>query len=147
MPTAAVPRRPPPRTYISPPPPSHPLLAPAQDDLLYEEELLRNPYSLKMWLRYLDARKDAPARRRYLLYERALKSLPGSYKASAADPTTPASCHRGPVVAGSQPAQGQPLCGRRAGRRRSPWLPRCRCARRYLAPPYPPSAALARLPD
>uniref|UniRef100_A0A061S5R0 Pre-mRNA-splicing factor SYF1 n=1 Tax=Tetraselmis sp. GSL018 TaxID=582737 RepID=A0A061S5R0_9CHLO len=55
-------------------------LMPTDEDLLYEEELLRNPYSLKLWWRYLDARKDATEKRRYLLYERALKSLPGSYK-------------------------------------------------------------------
>jgi hypothetical protein len=47
---------------------------------LYEEELLRNPYTLKLWWRYLEARKGAESRRRYLLYERAVKSLPGSYK-------------------------------------------------------------------
>ncbi|CAL8465590.1 g5126 [Coccomyxa elongata] len=33
-----------------------------------------------MWWRYLEARRDAPARRRYILYERALKALPVSYK-------------------------------------------------------------------
>lgn len=55
-------------------------LMPTDEDLLYEEELLRNPYSLKLWWRYLDARKDASPKRRYLLYERALKTLPGSYK-------------------------------------------------------------------
>ncbi len=58
-------------------------LQPSDEDLLYEEELLRNPYSLKMWWRYLEARRDAPARRRYILYERALKALPVSYKVSA----------------------------------------------------------------
>ena len=47
--------------------------------VLAQEELLRNPYALKMWLRYLDARKGAPPRKRYLLYERALRALPGSY--------------------------------------------------------------------
>eukprot|EP00891_Asterochloris_glomerata_P006475 jgi/Astpho2/6475/fgenesh1_pm.00096_%23_6_t len=55
-------------------------LMPQDDDLLYEEELLRNPYSLRMWWRYLEARQKAPVRRRTLLYERALKALPGSYK-------------------------------------------------------------------
>ncbi len=59
-------------------------LMPTDDDLLYEEELLRNPYSLKMWWRYIQARTDATAKRRYLLYERALKALPGSYKVSSA---------------------------------------------------------------
>lgn len=33
-----------------------------------------------MWLRYLDARKSASARKRYLLFERAVAALPGSYK-------------------------------------------------------------------
>jgi pre-mRNA-splicing factor SYF1 len=55
-------------------------LLPGEADLLYEEELLRNPYNLKMWARYLDARKAAAPRRRALLYERALRALPGSYK-------------------------------------------------------------------
>ncbi|CAD7697059.1 unnamed protein product [Ostreobium quekettii] len=55
-------------------------LMPGEDDLLYEEELLRNPYSMKLWWRYIGARKHAPAKRRYLLYERAVKALPGSYK-------------------------------------------------------------------
>ena len=55
-------------------------LLPNDEDLLYEEELLRNPFSLKMWWRYIEARKHVSPRRKYLLYERALKSLPGSYK-------------------------------------------------------------------
>ena len=58
-------------------------LLPNDEDLLYEEELLRNPYSLKMWWRYIDARKHVSNRRKYLLYERALRSLPGSYKVRA----------------------------------------------------------------
>lgn len=62
-------------------------LQPSDEDLLYEEELLRNPYSLKMWCRYLEARKGAPARRRYILYERALKALPVSYKVRTHRPT------------------------------------------------------------
>ncbi len=55
-------------------------LMPSDEDLLFEEELLRNPYNLKMWGRYLQARTDAPAKRRNLLYERAIRALPGSYK-------------------------------------------------------------------
>lgn len=58
---------------------------PDEEDLLYEEELLRNPYSLKMWCRYLEARKGATARRRQGIYERALKALPVSYKVRGAD--------------------------------------------------------------
>lgn len=67
-------------------------LMPSDEDLLYEEELLRNPYSLKLWWRYLDARKDAVPKRRYLLYERALKTLPGSYKVRCPAPAT-SPCH------------------------------------------------------
>lgn len=55
-------------------------LLPDREDLLYEEELLRNPYSLKMWWRYLEDRKGSPLKKRFLLYERALAALPGSYK-------------------------------------------------------------------
>lgn len=69
-------------------------LLPKPEDLLYEEELARNPFSLKMWLRYIQARTDASAKRRYLLYERALRSLPGSYKVGAGRQitTTTAGC-------------------------------------------------------
>jgi pre-mRNA-splicing factor SYF1 len=55
-------------------------MLPTEEDLLYEEELLRNPYSLKMWTRYIDAREGVAERRRHVLFERALKALPGSYK-------------------------------------------------------------------
>lgn len=55
-------------------------LYPSQEDLFYEEEILRNPYSLKLWWRYVKARGDAPAKKRHVLYERALRALPGSYK-------------------------------------------------------------------
>lgn len=55
-------------------------MLPTEEDLLYEEELLRNPYSLKMWTRYIDARQGVAERRRHVLFERALKALPGSYK-------------------------------------------------------------------
>ncbi|KAM7476712.1 hypothetical protein LguiB_023955 [Lonicera macranthoides] len=55
-------------------------LYPSQDDLLYEEELLRNPFSLKLWWRYLIARTESPFQKRSIIYERAVKALPGSYK-------------------------------------------------------------------
>jgi hypothetical protein len=44
------------------------------------QEIARNPYSLKAWLRYLEAKTQARPVKRYLIYERALKFLPGSYK-------------------------------------------------------------------
>ncbi|KAJ1619393.1 hypothetical protein T492DRAFT_890395 [Pavlovales sp. CCMP2436] len=49
-------------------------------DILYEEDLLRNAFSLKYWMRYLDAKRKTPAASRNVLFERALKHLPGSYK-------------------------------------------------------------------
>ncbi|KAK2704962.1 pre-mRNA-splicing factor syf1 homolog isoform X2 [Artemia franciscana] len=52
----------------------------SEEDLPYEEEILRNPFSVKHWLRYIDHKKDAPKKIVNLLYERALKELPGSYK-------------------------------------------------------------------
>ncbi|KAI3448910.1 hypothetical protein Pfo_005575 [Paulownia fortunei] len=55
-------------------------LYPSEDDYLYEEEVLRNPNSLKLWWRYLIARSEAPFKKRAIIYERALKALPGSYK-------------------------------------------------------------------
>ena len=55
-------------------------LYPNEEDLIYEEELLRNPYNMKMWLRYIGARKEASPKKRHVLYERALRALPGSFK-------------------------------------------------------------------
>ena len=55
-------------------------LMPKEEDLLYEEELLRTPHVMRLWWRYLEARKDATTKRRYLIYERAVRALPGSYK-------------------------------------------------------------------
>jgi pre-mRNA-splicing factor SYF1 len=49
-------------------------------DLSYEEDVLQNPYSLKSWLRYLVFKINAPPHIRFVLYERALVHLPGSYK-------------------------------------------------------------------
>lgn len=51
-----------------------------EGDLLYEEDILRNAYSLKYWWRYMDAKKRSPARQRNVVAERALKYLPGCYK-------------------------------------------------------------------
>ncbi|XP_062622386.1 pre-mRNA-splicing factor SYF1-like [Saccostrea cucullata] len=51
-----------------------------EDDLPFEEEILRNPYSVKSWLRYLEFKKEAPRTTVNLIYERSLKELPGSYK-------------------------------------------------------------------
>jgi pre-mRNA-splicing factor SYF1 len=42
-----------------------------------EEELLRTPYNIKTWLRYVHLVRNEPARVRYTVYERALKLLPG----------------------------------------------------------------------
>lgn len=46
----------------------------------YEEEILRNAYSIKHWMRYVDHKKNASKHVINQVYERALKQLPGSYK-------------------------------------------------------------------
>ena len=56
------------------------------EDLAYEEEVARNPYSVRAWVRYIAFKQTsnlAPRARAFavdLLYERALRVLPGSYK-------------------------------------------------------------------
>jgi pre-mRNA-splicing factor SYF1 len=51
-----------------------------EHDLAYEEEILRNPNSTKPWIRYIEHKADAPKNILNLVFERALKELPGSYK-------------------------------------------------------------------
>jgi len=51
-----------------------------EQDLVYEEEILRNPNSTKPWIRYIEHKADAPKNILNLVFERALKELPGSYK-------------------------------------------------------------------
>uniref|UniRef100_A0A8D2E4F0 XPA binding protein 2 n=1 Tax=Sciurus vulgaris TaxID=55149 RepID=A0A8D2E4F0_SCIVU len=45
-----------------------------------EEEIMRNQFSVKCWLRYIEFKQGAPKPRLNQLYERALKLLPCSYK-------------------------------------------------------------------
>ncbi|XP_013182935.2 pre-mRNA-splicing factor syf1 homolog [Amyelois transitella] len=52
----------------------------SEEDLPYEEEILRNPFSVKHWLRYIEHKKGAPKNEINMIYERALKELPGSFK-------------------------------------------------------------------
>jgi pre-mRNA-splicing factor SYF1 len=51
-------------------------------ELAFEEELHRQPYSLKIWWEYLSTSSGitAPPKKRNQLFERALAKLPGSYK-------------------------------------------------------------------
>jgi pre-mRNA-splicing factor SYF1 len=51
----------------------------------YEESILRDPYSLQHWLNYLDFKASSKStaavlQQRWLIYERAVRVLPGSYK-------------------------------------------------------------------
>mmetsp|Transcript_2417 Transcript_2417/g.3520 ORF Transcript_2417/g.3520 Transcript_2417/m.3520 type:complete len:886 (+) Transcript_2417:38-2695(+) len=46
----------------------------------YESEISRNPFKLKSWLRYLNSNVSTNRKRRNILFERALKFLPNSYK-------------------------------------------------------------------
>ncbi|CAM9261543.1 unnamed protein product, partial [Phaeothamnion confervicola] len=50
------------------------------EDLEFEEEIARNPYKLKAWWRYLQAKRGASRKARNILHERALHFLPRSYK-------------------------------------------------------------------
>ncbi|KAH9529747.1 Pre-mRNA-splicing factor SYF1 [Dermatophagoides farinae] len=52
----------------------------SEEDLAHEEDILRNSYSIKHWLRYIDHKKESSNNVVNLLYERALKLMPGSYK-------------------------------------------------------------------
>ncbi|KAI8139847.1 hypothetical protein BJV82DRAFT_672217 [Fennellomyces sp. T-0311] len=49
-------------------------------DVPYEEELLRNPFSLRSWLRYIDHKRTGTLQEQSFIYERAIRELPGSYK-------------------------------------------------------------------
>ncbi|CDJ65681.1 XPA-binding protein, putative [Eimeria necatrix] len=49
-------------------------------DIAYEQELRRDPYQVKVWLAYLKSRAKAKPAIRFVIYERAVRSLPGSYK-------------------------------------------------------------------
>mmetsp|Transcript_7686 Transcript_7686/g.23262 ORF Transcript_7686/g.23262 Transcript_7686/m.23262 type:complete len:918 (+) Transcript_7686:163-2916(+) len=49
-------------------------------ELAHEEDVIRRPYVLKAWLSYLQALEKFAPRKRFLIFERALAALPGSYK-------------------------------------------------------------------
>jgi pre-mRNA-splicing factor SYF1 len=51
-----------------------------EEDIPYEEDVLHHPYNFKSWWRYLEFKVDTLQRKRFLIYERALKEIPGSYK-------------------------------------------------------------------
>ncbi|CAB0042880.1 unnamed protein product [Trichogramma brassicae] len=50
------------------------------EDVVYEEEIVRNPYSVKHWQRYIEHLTASKSLNLNVVYERALKELPGSYK-------------------------------------------------------------------
>jgi pre-mRNA-splicing factor SYF1 len=53
----------------------------SEDDYHFEQELMRAPYELKSWWRYIEAKKtESKPNVLNILFERALKTLPGSYK-------------------------------------------------------------------
>ena len=49
-------------------------------DYVHEEEIIRNPHNVKTWLRYAEHKADSNPNELNMVYERALKQLPGSYK-------------------------------------------------------------------
>ena len=50
-------------------------------DVPYEEEILRHPYQVKCWLRYVEHKQNtrSPPAAVFLVYERAVKELPGRW--------------------------------------------------------------------
>ena len=48
-------------------------------DLAYEEDIIRNPYSVRCWLRYADHKRNAPIQQLNMVFERAVRELPGRY--------------------------------------------------------------------
>ena len=52
-----------------------------EGDVPYEEEILRHPFQVKCWMRYVDHKKATGAKGSTaavnMIYERALKQLPG----------------------------------------------------------------------
>uniref|UniRef100_A0A2K5CTL8 Pre-mRNA-splicing factor SYF1 n=1 Tax=Aotus nancymaae TaxID=37293 RepID=A0A2K5CTL8_AOTNA len=60
--------------------PEQPDLAFEKEDLPYEEEIMRNQFSVKCWLRCIEFKQRSPKPRLNQLYEWALKLLPCSYK-------------------------------------------------------------------
>jgi len=45
----------------------------SDDDVPYEEDLLKAPYAIGLWLRYLEHKGSAPPAERFILYERAVR--------------------------------------------------------------------------
>ncbi|KAG5519735.1 hypothetical protein PMAC_000008 [Pneumocystis sp. 'macacae'] len=52
----------------------------SEEDDAYEKELVRNPFSLSSWMRYIKHKADQPIHEQVFIHERACLDLPGSYK-------------------------------------------------------------------
>ena len=52
----------------------------SEQEYAYEEEIIRNPYVVKGWLRYAEFKRSAAPAKLNMIYERAVKQLPGSFK-------------------------------------------------------------------
>ena len=61
---------------------------PAEEDLVIEEKLLHSPHDVKIWIAYLDSKNNVQVSKRFLLFERAVNALPGSYKVTLFYPQT-----------------------------------------------------------
>lgn len=46
------------------------------DDVPYEEDVLRNPFDVNSWLRYIEHKALAACTVRFQIYERGLRELP-----------------------------------------------------------------------
>lgn len=62
------------------------------DEDVFESGVLQNPFSVESWLRYIEFKRGSgDVAGRFLLYERALSSIPRSYKLYASCPPRPPS--------------------------------------------------------
>lgn len=52
----------------------------SEEDFEFEKEILRNPLSIKSWLRYIEHKEDDPIDQQVFVFERACMDLPRSYK-------------------------------------------------------------------
>lgn len=52
----------------------------SSSDIAYEQDILRNPYTLSSWLRYIEHKADAAIHERVFVLERACNDLKRSYK-------------------------------------------------------------------
>jgi pre-mRNA-splicing factor SYF1 len=52
----------------------------SEADIPYEQDVLRHPYTLAPWMRYIEHKLESPIHERVFVFERACRDLGRSYK-------------------------------------------------------------------